>query len=177
MITKIKGACGYVEKCTYPKNIDIINELLSLGKTEFISRVIVGRLQFIRNKHNFFSEEFKTSFSKKLLFFSECCILLKNNQLPLSTGGLRDQCIIRLIGPFFKFQRKQRILTKKGKTRLPELEIESDDIWKLMEGYEISKHFVKELYWLSDSDMDGGFFEMLFSNFKNGKEFPKFLTE
>lgn len=176
METKIKGGCGFVDKYQYPRNHEIKSELVSLGKNDATASGIVRRLQYIRHNQGFFASDFKFNFKAKLAYSKECLRMLKENKLPLNTGGLRDQCIILLVGPFFMFQRKQRSLKSNGKAVLPDLEITRDDIYELMEGFEIQKQFVKELYWFHDADMEGEFFEMILNNFAKSKELPKFMT-
>lgn len=175
METKIKGGCGFVDRYQYPKNDQIKSELLSLGKNDATASGIIRRLQYIRHNQGFFTEDFKFNFKAKLAYSKECLRMLKENKLPLNTGGLRDQCIIRLVGPFFMFQRKQRSLKSNGKTILPELEITLDEIYDLMDKFGIEKGFVKELYWFHDADMDGDFLDMIFDNFMKGKDIPKFV--
>ena len=172
MKTKITGTYGFIDKYTYPKNTEIISELISIGKKEAVAKGIVARLQAIRHKHDFFSESFKTNFEKKFAFFQDCLKLLQDNHLPLNTGGLRDQCILRFLGPYFKLQRKQRL----SKKTIINLKIEKDEILNLMDSYEVQSYDLKDLFYLDDNDITGSFFDMIFRKIKKDEPLPKFIT-
>jgi hypothetical protein len=130
-----------------PTNLQIISELMLLGRSEFVAKKIVANLQYLRNKNDYFSKSFSKSFTKKLSFFKDCVALLKGNELTLHVGCLRDQCITRLLGQFFHCQRLMRVRKGMKPEKKKRLQMETEpiieDIFISNGGFSNSKRFRK----------------------------------
>jgi len=161
MITLINGEFGSIERYTYPKNQDIVAELRKLDKTFSEAQTIVSQLQNIRIKYNFFGSEFKGNYNMKILFFSDCLSILRNNKLPLHTASIRDSFILILLKPFFTNLRNERLGFLKIKRKCDVQNSTLQGIWELINAYEVPVNFIKFLFGLHDSDLDGGLFDTI----------------